>query len=216
MDCVAGMEAGGHELARQPRLHVLQASPKGKALFLCLPCCHGLLLSSVPRASPVGTNQPLYATSRRSAPAPALEQAPRTAFRSGARPTPPLPTSGRELPQPHHPVPVPNTSGLSPAPAGPHSRTPTPSSCAVFLPCTVFLPLPRCLCWSRVEWRCPCHGPRCHGTVTTRPHPTEGMSIALATRAPHRVFPTMPAPFRGARCPEAGTLGELCRCPSLL
>lgn len=56
-------------------------------------------------------------------------------------------------------------------------------------PCTVFLPLPRCLCWSRVEWGCPCHGPRCNGTVTTRLHPTEGMSIALATRAPHRVFP---------------------------
>lgn len=33
-DCVAGTEAGGHELARQPRLHVLQASPKGKALPL--------------------------------------------------------------------------------------------------------------------------------------------------------------------------------------
>lgn len=108
--------------------------PKGKALLLCLPCCHGLLLCSMPRASPMGTNQPLYATSRRSDPAPAPEQAPRTAFRSGARPTPPLPTSGRELSQPHHPVPVPNTSGLSPAPAGPHSRTPTPSSCAVFLP----------------------------------------------------------------------------------
>lgn len=33
-DCVAGTEAGGHEPARQPRLHVLQASPKGKALPL--------------------------------------------------------------------------------------------------------------------------------------------------------------------------------------
>lgn len=149
-DCVAGTEAGGHELARQPRLHVLQAFPKGKALLLCLPCCHGLLLCSVPRASPVETNQPLYATSRRSAPAPAPEQAPRTAFRSGARPTPPLPTSGRELPQPRHPVPVPNTSGLSPAPRGTALAHPHTVFLRRLPPCTVFLPLPRCLCWSRV------------------------------------------------------------------
>lgn len=213
VDCVVGTEAGGPEPARQPRLHVLQASPKGKALLLCLPCCHGLLLCSVPRASPAGTNQPLYATSRRSGPAPGPEQAPRTAFRSGARPTPPLPTSGRELPQPHHPVPVPNTSGLRPAPRGAALAHPTPSSCAVFLPRTVFLPLPRCLRWSRVEWGCPCHGPRCHGTVTTPLHPTEGMSIALATRAPAGFSPRCRrrSAGRGVLRPAGSE-----RCPSLL
>lgn len=133
-DCVAGTEAGGHKLARQPRLHVLQASPKGKALLLCLPCCHGLLLCSVPRASPVGTNQPLYATSRRSAPAPARSK--RRARHSGAGPDPRL----RFLPRAascHSPVTLcrsPTLRDSARHPAGPHSRTPTPSSCAVFLP----------------------------------------------------------------------------------
>lgn len=54
--------------------------------------------------------------------------------RSGARPAPPLPTSGHQLSRPHHPVPVPDTPGFQPGTLRGRTRVPHTSSCAVFLP----------------------------------------------------------------------------------
>lgn len=209
-DRAAGTEAGGHELARQPGLRALQASPKSKAHLLRLPHCCRLLLCSLPRASPAGTNQPFYATSWRSIPAPAPERAPR-AWHPGAGPDPRL----RFLPRAascHGPI-TPCRSltplGFSPAPRGAALAYPHTVFLRRLPPCTVFLPPPRCPC---------CHGRgsrarRLPGTSLSRSSLPWHGGHALAPHAgeehrPHRhptseyaavqAFPVMPAPFRGS------------------
>lgn len=214
-DRAAGTGAGGHELTQQPRLRTLQAPPPSQSpSLLCLPRCRRLLLCSLPRASPVGTNQPFYATSRRSIPrtGPGASAA-RAASRRGARPAPPLPTSGRELPWPHHPVPVPDTFGVQPGtPWGrtrvPPHRLPAPSSSLHRLPPAALVPV----CSQRAGMAaarrldasrgCPCHGPRCWGMVARHPHPHAGKEH----RPGHAGTPPARTP-RFRLCPQ-------CRCLS--
>lgn len=135
-DHAAGTEAGGHELAREARALRPASLPQRQSPspFVFLAAAGS---RSAPCPSAVGTNQPFYATSQRSIPG---ASAVRAASRSGARPAPPLPTSGRELP--HHPVPVPGTFGVQPGtPRG--SRSPHTVFLRRLPPCNVFLLPPR-------------------------------------------------------------------------
>lgn len=233
-DHAAGTEAGGLELAQQSRLRALQASPKGKALLLHFPCCRRLLLCSLPRASPVGTNQPFYATSRRSIPAPAPEQAPR-ARHPGAGPNPRL----RFLPRatschgPITPCQSPTPSGFSPAPHGAALAYPHTVFLRCLPPCTVFLLPP----W---HTRTPCAlaRPQLAGSMPPGDVPVtvlaamawcprtrtlvQGKSIALATQAPHQRGRSGSGFHRDAgafprqhRVPRPGRHRAPCLCPCL-
>lgn len=190
-DRAVGTETGGRELAQQPRLRAPQASPKGKALLLRLPRCRRLLLCSLPRASPVGTNQPFYATSRRSIPAPAPERVPRTRH-PGAGPDLRLCFLPRAAScrGPITPCRSLTPSGFSPAPHGAALAYPHTVFLRRLPPCTVFLPPPRCPC-------CRCRGLR----VRRLP----GMSLSRASLQRHGGH--APAPHTGEehRPGHAGT-----------